>query len=145
MSEREQPRIDLPHANVTGVIIDAFYEVYRELGYGFSEHVYRRAMVILLRQRGIEVIEECPIVVRFRGVVVGSFFADIVVGKVVLVEVKALNSIEKYAEAQILNYLKAAGGGIGLLLNFGKEATYKRFAMGGDPSNSLPALRAEHE
>jgi len=59
------------------------------------------------------------------------------------VEVKVATAIEKFAEAQILNYLKAAGGGIGLLLNFGREATYKRFAMGDNPINSLPVLRTQ--
>ena len=56
-------------------------------------------------------------------------------------EVKAAATIENYAQAQILNYLKAAGGGVGLLLNFGRQAIFKRFVMG-DPTNSLPALRA---
>jgi GxxExxY protein len=78
--------------------------------------------------------------VQFRGFIIGTFHADIVVANVVLVEVKAANAIENYAQAQILNYLKAAGGGVGLLMNFGKEAAFKRFAMG-DPTNSLPNLR----
>src|SRR5262245_25080571 len=105
MSERKGRDIDLPHANVTGPIIESFYEVYRELGYGFSEHVYRRAMGILLRQRGFEAVEERPIIVRLRGFTIGTFYVDIVVGNVVLVEVKVSSSIERYAEAQILNYL----------------------------------------
>ena len=82
--------------------------------------------------------------VTFRGSIIGTFYGDIVVADVVLVEIKVSAAIEKHAEVQLLNYLKAAGGGIGLLLNFGREATYKRFAMGDDPRNSLPALRAQH-
>jgi GxxExxY protein len=58
------------------------------------------------------------------------------------VEVKVAATIENYAQAQILNYLKAAGGGVGLLLNFGRQASFKRFVMG-DPADSLPALRAK--
>jgi GxxExxY protein len=136
-------RVDLPHADVTDRIIRAFYDVYRELGYGFSEVVCRRALALVLRQYGLEVTEERAISVTFRGSIIGLFHADMVVAGVVLVEIKASSTIEKYAEAQILNYLKAAGGGVGLLLNFGREATYKRFAMGDDPINSLPVLRSQ--
>ena len=91
----------------------------------------------------LDVSEECKISVTFRGSIIGTFYGDIVVGGVVLVEVKVATAIERFAEAQILNYLKAAGDGIGLLLNFGREATYKRFAMGDNPINSLPALRTQ--
>jgi len=136
-------RVDLPHADITDRIIGAFYDVYRELGYGFSEVVCRRALALVLRQYGLEVAEERAISVTFRGSIIGIFHADMVVAGVVLVEIKASSTIEKYAEAQILNYLKAAGGGVGLLLNFGREATYKRFAMGDDPINSLPVLRSQ--
>ena len=137
-----QHEVNLPHAAITDRIISAFYEVYRELGYGFSEIVYRRALAVVLRQSGLAVIEEAVISVTFRGSTIGVFYADLIVAGVILVEVKASSTIEKYAQAQILNYLKAAGGGIGLLLNFGREPAYKRFVMGDDPANSLPALRA---
>ena len=134
---------DLPHAYITDRIIGAFFDVHRELGHGFSEQIYRRATAIVVRQSGLDVAEECKISVIFRGSIIGTFYGDIVVGGVVLVEVKVGTAIEKYAEAQILNYLKAAGGGIGLLLNFGREPTYKRFAMGDNPINSLPVLRLQ--
>lgn len=137
----EQNHVVFPHADVTQRIIGAFFEVHRELGYGFSEIVYRRAVSIVLRSAGLEAHEEMHISVPFRGVTIGSYYADIVVGGVVLVEVKAAAAaIENHAQAQIMNYLKAAGGGVGLLLNFGREATFKRFVMG-DPTNSLPTLR----
>ena len=133
---------DFPHKEITQHIIDAFYEVYRELGYGFSETIYRRAIAIVLRDRGLAAVEEQSITVTFHGVRIGTFYADIVVAGVVLVEVKATASIENYAQAQILNYLKAAGGGVGMLLNFGREPAHRRFVMG-DPADSLPALRAQ--
>jgi GxxExxY protein len=136
----EPDHVMFPHADVTQRIIGAFFEVHRELGYGFSEVVYRRAVSIVLRSAGVEALEEMHISVPFRGVTIGSYYADIVVGGVVLVEVKATATIENHAQAQIMNYLKAAGGGVGLLLNFGREATFKRFVMG-DPTNSLPTLR----
>ena len=138
----EQNERTLPHSDITERIIAAFYAVSDELGYGFSENVYRRATAIVLREDGLEAIEEQSITVAFRQRLIGTFYADIVVAGVVLVEVKAAATIENYAQAQILNYLKAAGGGVGLLLNFGRQASFKRFAMG-DPTNSLPALRAQ--
>jgi GxxExxY protein len=138
----EQNERALPHSDITERIIAAFYAVRDELGYGFSENVYRRATAVVLRQDGLEAIEEQSITVAFRQRLIGTFYADIVVAGVVLVEVKAAATIENYAHAQILNYLKAAGGGVGLLLNFGRQASFKRFVMG-DPTNSLPALRAQ--
>ena len=123
-------------------IIDALYQVYRELGYGFSEAIYRRATVIVLRDWGLDAVEEQMITVSVRGMRIGTFYADIVVAGVVLVEIKAAASMEHYAQAQLLNYLKAAGGGVGMLLNFGREPTHKRFVMG-DASDSLPGLRAQ--
>jgi len=131
---------DFPHKEITQRIIDAFYQIYRELGYGFSETIYRRAIAIVLRDWGFDAVEEQLITVTFRGVRIGTFYADIVVGGVVLVEVKVGTSIENFAQAQLLNYLKAAGGGVGMLLNFGREPTHKRFVMG-NAADSLPALR----
>jgi GxxExxY protein len=134
---------EFPHGEITERILGAFFDVYRELGYGFSEVVYRRAISIVLRSTGLEAIEERLITVVFRETIIGTYYADVVVGGAVLVEVKAAASIENYAQAQILNYLKAAGGGVGLLLNFGRQATFKRFVMG-DATNSLPRLRSGH-
>ena len=140
----QQHEADLPHADITDRIIGAFFDVHRELGHGFSELVYRRAVAMVLRQNRLDVTEERMISVTFRGSIIGTFYGDIVVADVVLVEVKVAAAIEKYAEVQLLNYLKAAGGGVGLLLNFGREATFKRFAMGDDPTNSLPLLRVQY-
>ena len=97
---------DFPHKEITRKIIDAFYQVYRELGYGFSEAIYRRGTLIVLRDGGLDAVEEQVITVTFRGVRIGTFYADIVVAGVVLVEVKAAATIENYAQAQLLNYLK---------------------------------------
>jgi len=141
---QRQHEVHLPHADITEQIIGAFYEVHRELGHGFSETVYRRATTIVLRHKGLDAVEEHLLSVKFRGSVIGTFHADIVVAGLILVEVKVSSTIEKYAEAQMLNYLKAAGGGIGLLLNFGREPTYKRFAMGENPTDSLPSIRTQH-
>jgi GxxExxY protein len=129
----------LSHSTITGPILAAFFEVHNELGHGFSEGVYRRALAIVLRAARLEVAEEVPIHVHFRGTVIGTFRADLIVNRVVLVEVKAATAIESYAEAQVLDYLKAAGGGVGMLLNFGRQAAFKRLVMG-DTVNGLPSL-----
>ena len=130
-----------PHQNVTGAIIAAAFDVSNELGCGFSEAVNRSALALVLRQNGLSVVEEQVLRVLFRNHVIGTFYADLVVEGLVLVEVKAAAAIEAYAEAQLLNYLKAAGGGVGLLLNFGRRVEYRRRVVGDDPSNSLPVLR----
>jgi GxxExxY protein len=129
----------LAHSQVTGEILKAFFDVYRELGYGFSEIVYRRALALVIRTSGLEALEEVPLEVHFRGVVIGRFHADLIVARVVLVETKATAKLESYAEAQLLNYLKAAGGGVGMLLNFGHEPTFKRRVLG-STNSSLPAF-----
>ena len=132
---------DLPHGDITQEIIRGFFETVRELGWGFHEVVCRRALAVVLRQYGLKVQEEVVLPVWFRGQIIGTFRADLVVADVVLVEVKAAAVLESHAEAQLLNYLKAAGGGVGLVLNFGKSASFKRLVMGDNPLNSLPAMK----
>jgi GxxExxY protein len=129
----------LAHAELTRKIIGAFFKVYNELGHGYSEKVYCRALAIVLREMGLEVLEECEIRVGFHGTIIGIFRADLVVERTILIEVKAGQRIEDWHIAQILNYLKCAGGGVGLLVNFGQSLTHKRYAVG-DPSVRLPNL-----
>jgi GxxExxY protein len=139
MTPSTTQRSSLPHADLTERIIGSFFEVFGELGHGFSNAVLRRAMGVALRQANLRVQEEAPISVSFRGELIGKFQADLVVERKVLVEIKPDARIESYAEAQLLNYLKAAGGGVGLLLNFGRRPEFRRMVMG-DPENSLPRL-----
>jgi GxxExxY protein len=122
--------LDLVHGDLTERIIGCFYAVYRELGPGFSETVFRRAMMIALREAGLRAEEEVRLQVNFRGVVIGTFFADIIVEGAVLVEIKALPEIDNRSIGQLLNYLKVAGGGVGLLLNFGRRAEFNRKIVG---------------
>ncbi|HXW08083.1 MAG TPA: GxxExxY protein [Vicinamibacterales bacterium] len=130
----------LPLKPLTERVIGVFYSVYRELGFGFSEAVYRRAMAVALRDEGLQAFESVWIDVAFRRRIIGRFCADLVVDGVLILELKATEDIDRYAECQILNYLKAAGGGVGLVLNFGRTPRFKRMVMG-DPHDSLPALR----
>jgi GxxExxY protein len=132
------------HGELTGRILGCFYSTYADLGHGFSEEVLRRALTITLQEAGMRVARSVPLQVHFRGHMIGSFFADLIVDRTVLIEVKATATIENYAIAQTLNYLKVAGGGVGLLLNFGRKPEFKRLVIG-DPFNSLPALRVESQ
>jgi GxxExxY protein len=131
---------DLVHRQLTDRIIRAFFDVHNELGHGFSEAVLQRAMVLALTDAGLTARADVRLDAHFRGRCVGQFTADIVVEDTVLVEVKATEVIHSYARPQLLNYLKAAGGGVGLILCFGHTPKFERMVMG-DPRNSLPRLQ----
>lgn len=117
---------ELLHGDITGEIIAAFYAVYNELGYGFLESVYVRALAIELFQRRMEVAREVPVTVFYKGVTVGSFRADLVVADRVIVEVTAGEQAADADRAQLLNYLRASSREVGLLLHFGPKAVLKR-------------------
>lgn len=115
-----------PHADLTDEIIGAFFDVYNELRSGLRECVYERAMVLALGDRGIPVEQQVRMKVRFKDRPVGTFRADLVVAKRVLVELKARPTIEPDHIAQTLNALRATGLQVGLILNFGPKAQIKR-------------------
>ena len=117
----------LLHSEVTSKILATFYTVYNRLGYGFLEKVYRNAMTVDLQEQAVEVMPEAPIRVYYKGVVVGEYYADLLVADKVIVELKATTAIAHEHEAQLLNYLRATDYEVGLLLNFGKTAQTKRF------------------
>lgn len=106
------------------------FEVYRQLGHGFLEKVYENALVREFQAREIAVEAQVPFSVRYKGVIVGEYCADLVVDDKIIVEVKAVERLHPAHEAQILNYLKATGKKIGLLVNFTHpKATVKRFVL----------------
>lgn len=119
----------LKEKEITDIILKCFYEVYNELGNGFLESVYEKAMGIALEEYGLSVELQKEISVSFRGNMVGNFKADLVVNNSVIIELKAARSIDLTHEAQLLNYLKATSIEVGLLLNFGKKPEFKRFAF----------------
>ena len=114
---------------LTERIIGVFYEVYNELGFGFLESVYREAMRIALEQAGLRVEAEVAVPVSFRGRPVGVFRADLVVDGRVVVELKTAESINKAHEAQVLHYLRASAMEIGLVMNFGPDARFRRIEL----------------
>ena len=109
----------MEHADLTGKIIGCAMKVHGTLGPGFLESVYQRALALELNRAGLDVECEKRIEVRYEGVVVGDFAADMMVGGVVLVEIKGVQALVTAHEVQVVNYLTATGVDIGLLLNFG--------------------------
>jgi len=117
----------LLHENLTKKIIGACFEVMNELGEGFLESVYEKALIIALKDLGIGAKRQVPLKVRFRGQVVGYFFADLLVEEKVIVEMKAVQALIKAHSAQVINYLKGADIDVGLLINFGKAIVEHKY------------------
>ena len=126
MRRRLPDASELIEHQLTRQIIGAFFTCYNELGYGFLESVYRRALVIELRRRELTASEECPVEVRYMGVDVGTFRLDLLVERRVIVEVKATAALGPSDKRQLINYLRATGLEVGLLLHFGPEARFER-------------------
>lgn len=109
-------------------IIGAAFEVQNSLGAGFLEKVYRKSLVVELQKSGLSVKEEKKIEIFYRRILVGEYFADIVVNNEFIVEVKVVEELASIHTAQLLNYLKATGIKKGLLINFGQtKVTFKRY------------------
>jgi GxxExxY protein len=120
-------RSPLLHEETTGAILACAFDVINELGAGFLESVYEKALYLTLQQKGHEVVAQRPIDVLFRGHLIGSFYADLLVDDRVMVEIKAIRSLAPEHMAQVINYLKATGIEVGLLINFGSSRLeYKR-------------------
>jgi len=128
----------LLHRETTDKILRAFYHVYNTLGYGFLEKVYENAMAVALRKMGIRVEQQVPISVYFEGELVGEYFADIRADLIVMIEVKAAESIHPAHEAQLLNYLRATATEVGLLLNSSHKPEFRRKLFSNDRKASLP-------
>ena len=114
------------HSDITEKIIKAFFEVNNSLGFGFLEKIYENSMVIELRKKGCKVLQQKNIKVYYEGEEVGDYFADLIVDDLVVVELKAAETIHEDHEAQLINYLRATDIEVGLILNFGKKAEFKR-------------------
>jgi GxxExxY protein len=114
------------HEELTRTIIQAFFRVYNSLGFGFLEKVYENALAHELRDAGLHAQQQCLIKVLYKGQLVGNYYADILVERKVLLEIKTAEALVTEHEAQLVNYLKATGIEVGLLLNFGPRATFER-------------------
>ena len=108
-------------------IVGLAMRVHSKLGYGFLEKVYENALMVLFRREGIEAKQQAPIIVYFEEEVVGNYYADILVEDKVILEIKSVENIIDAHIAQTLNYLKATGLRLAIILNFSKEKLkYKR-------------------
>jgi GxxExxY protein len=114
------------HSEITEKIIQCYYKVYNTLGYGFLEKVYENALFLELRNLGLFVEKQKQINVYYNNEKVGEYYADLIVSEVVIVELKAAESLCEEHEFQLINYLKATEIEVGLLLNFGKNPELKR-------------------
>ena len=105
---------------VTEAVIGAAYQVANELGAGFLEKVYENALALELRRSDHEVEQQKQVEVWYKGEMVGLYLADLVVDRAVIVELKAVTSLDRLHRAQCLNYLRATRMETGLVINFGR-------------------------
>ena len=116
--------------DLTYKINGAVFEVHRTLGEGFLEKVYENALLLELRNQGLRAECQVPVPVFYKGTMVGDYVADLVVEDQVILELKTVEDLTSVHQAQLLNYLKAPGKPLGLLINFkGKKAMIRRLAL----------------
>ena len=116
--------------DITYAIRGAIFEVNSVLGPGFMEKVYENSLMVVLERRGYKVEAQVPLKVLYKNIVVGEYFADLIVEDRVIVELKTVESLDRIHEAQLLNYLKATGIKVGLLVNFKhQKADIKRLVF----------------
>ena len=113
-------------SELTGKILGAFFQVHKDMGFGFSENVYESALEVLLKELELTPERQKEILVYYHGVAVGKYKADMIVNGVVLLEIKSVEKLIDAHDAQLLNYLKSTEIEVGLLLNFGRQAEFHR-------------------
>ncbi|HEX8144038.1 MAG TPA: GxxExxY protein [Pyrinomonadaceae bacterium] len=115
------------HEGLTDKILGACFEVAHELGACFLESVYEKALIVAISQKGLRTEAQVLLTVKFRGVMVGEFFADILVDKKLIIELKSVSALRPEHQAQAINYLKPTGLEVGLPVNFGNpKLEYRR-------------------
>ena len=111
-------------------IVGLAMQVHNKLGFGFSEKVYENSTMILFRREGIQAKQQTPITVYFEGQPVGDYYADILVEDKIILELESAEEIADAHRSQVLNYLKATGLQLAIILNFGKEGLeYERLVL----------------
>ena len=125
------------YEDLTARALEACFEVMKELGAGFLESVYEKALLIALQQKGLSAKAQFPLAVKFRGQVVGEFYADVLLEDKVIIELKAVRALTPDHHAQLVNYLNATGIDVGLLINFGNpKLEFRRFRRGTSESGA---------
>jgi GxxExxY protein len=117
---------DLLHKDLTDVILKSFYEVHNELEYGFLEGVYQNALIYELRAKGLIADVQKKITGRYKDIIAGTYYADIMVNSKVILELKACETLIQEHQYQLINYLRSTDCEVGLLLNFGKRPQFMR-------------------
>lgn len=108
------------------MIIGCAYKVHNTLGTGFLEKVYENALMIELKNSGLDAKQQVGIPVSYKDIIVGDYYADIIVEDEIILELKAVENLAKIHEVQLVNYLHGTGLEIGLLINFGRSVEVKR-------------------
>ena len=117
---------NFPHQELTKSIIGIYYNVYNELGFGFLEKVYHKALLIELKNNGYKIDSEKKVNVYYKNEIVGEYIPDIIINDSVIVELKCVEYLTDIHENQLLNYLKATDCEVGLILNFAKDPQFIR-------------------
>lgn len=128
---------ELLHKKNTEDIIKIYFDIYNQLGYGFLEKIYQNAMFFELKNKGYNVKAQSPIKVYLKGQLLAEYYSDLLVEDKVIVELKACEVLKSAHVAQLMNYLKATKIEVGLLLNFGEEAEFKRIIYTNDRKKNL--------
>jgi GxxExxY protein len=123
-------------AKLSETLLDSFFFVYSDFGYGFLESVYANALATELEYRGIQVQRQVPFELHHRGKEVGRYRADLLVEQRILIEVKSTKQLLEADERQLLNYLKATPIEIGFLLHFGPKPKFLRRLLTNDRKKS---------
>jgi len=111
-------------------VIGLAMEVHSKMGYGFLEKVYENSLMVVLSRDKIPAIQQAPISVHFEGEIVGNYVADILVDDKIILELKCVETLANVHRAQVLNYLKATGKRLAIILNFAKKKLeYERLAL----------------
>ena len=113
-------------SELTNKIICSSYNVHNVLGSGFLEKVYENALCLELESLGLNVEQQAPVKIDYKGQLVGKYFADMLVEGKIILELKAIEAIAPIHEIQLKNYLKGSRVELGLLINFGKSVEIKR-------------------
>ncbi len=140
MNDKEE---ELPHFALTGEFLGSCFEVMKELGPGFQENVYKNALLIAMREQGLQVETEQSFKVVFRGRVIGRYRADLIGERTVVVELKCCESLVSEHQAQLFNYLRVSNLHVGLLVNFRRrKLEYKRL-HGAEICDELGEMQSE--
>jgi GxxExxY protein len=119
---------ELIHSDISEIIIGCCFEVMTDLGAGFLENVYKNALFIAMKQKGLNVLAEQSFEVVFRNHKIGRYVADLIVENAIIIELKCCTVLLPEHKSQVINYLKASGIPVGLLINFGQQKLeYKRW------------------